>query len=311
MDKLKIRKLCGSASGLALVSLTLVVSMLALFIANRGFGWMTMSDHANADGMLAGVTAPESPVEEFQFYTVFDTDGFTDRDGTNYAFAPLGNEVAHMNMGNYSKLEAPTYHILLRVVFKEGVSSAQMRTYIEGSTLTLTASELPGMVLNDTAVGMSSALEFYVLLPDEEHPTIVTPQDGHSKDKLDEQGNVVTDSEGNVVKESANVLWLDDAVLEGKVGHMFPMQETVSGETTVLTFSGMEDVNIDLNDESEVYFFITYSAERINLLQDYAYSEAYKLEKETGEKLNLEDKVFRFQSDFFIFFEALDKAAGS
>ena len=314
MDKFKIRKLCGSLSGLTLVSLTLVVSMLALFIANRGFGWATVGDHADAYGMLAGVTAPESPVEEFQFYTVFDTDGFTDRDGVNYAFAPLGIEVAHMNMGNYSKLEAPTYHILLRVVFKDGVKNVRMKTYIEGSTLTLTASDLPTMVRDKTPVGMSAALEFYMLLPDEEHPTIVTPENGYSKEKLDDNGVGVEDANGNVVMESANVLWLDDAVLEGKEGDTFPLQEDQSGETTVLTYSGMDDATVNLAEgQHELYVFITYSAERINLLQDYAYSEALKFNegKPAGEQISLDEQNFKFKSDFFIFFEDLDKETGS
>lgn len=282
----KFKKLLGPASGLTTVSLVLVIAIVALFMTNRGFGWVSMGDHAVVNNAMVDVSNPDSPVESFQFYMVKAAEvKETTVDGepvlyNEYLFEQLNpTATARMDMKSYSKLEAPKYHILLHVHIKDeyinpnGATTIYMDTHITGETYTIEKSEIPGMAgITDKKVGMSAALEFSVITAG--------------------VGALSTVTEGEETKYQR---WYVDQPGNRDEGHLFPMEST---ETT-LEFSGMELVEITMpQGTQDIFIFITYSAERISMLQEYAITEAENSANDMG------DKSFSFLSDFYIFFKA-------
>ena len=284
----KFKKLLGPLSGLSTVSLVLVIAIVALFMTNQGFGWFTIGDHAEANGAMVDVTNPDSPVESFQFYMVKAAEvKETTVEGepvlyNEYLFEQLNpTETARMDMKSYSKLEAPKYHILLHVHIKDeyinpnGATTIYMDTHITGETYTIEKSEIPAMAgISDKKIGMSAALEFSVITAG--------------------VGALSTVTEGEETKYQR--LYVDMPGYRDE-GHLFPMQST---ETT-LVFSGMDLVEITMpQGTQDIFIFITYSAERINMLQEYAITEA---ENGTGNDMSDLDNNFSFMSDFYIFFK--------
>ena len=302
-----VKKILSSVSGLATVSVVLIIALVALFITNHGFGWFAEIRYGHANGMMVSATAPDSPVESFQFYIVEEarvivveaTENTEEYVHNQYLFVPPKDPTVEMNMGDYSKLTAPTYHILLHVVFKPGVDTVWMDTHVDGEEYTLILDQIQNMVsaTPPVSLGMSSALEFYVLDPDHVDPQIHT----------------VTNEDGK--EEQVTWFTFDDIDLpaESLTFDQTPIIDDESGELTGYTYSSMDDVLLDLanptgeaetgdnqsggNEQHELFLFITYSAERIALLQEYAGIHA---DGEDDGGIGGGDILFH--SDFFIFF---------
>ena len=336
-----IKRLIGHASGLVTVSIVLVVAVVALFITNVGFGWMAKATHADAQGMLVDVDNPGSPVYSYEMYYVYDAKPETEliydeNDNTKvigeriynaYYFAELEpGETAPMVLQNYSKLEAPKYHLLLHISIDSDLNLED--TPNEDLYVDLHNSEpsvqdpatygsygdnkyiVPIADLKDHAkesgnpLGLSAALEFYLLGAaagvewivdhpyESDGPDDPVPEDKPTANvfkvcsdmlpaasatfkqgKTDDQKSLTF--EGVMAEEDADALTIT-------VGELNDVTGFTAGEAAPAA-EGDGDGYLDL------FVFMTYSAELVGLLQNYAADGATE---ELGS--------FNFRSDVFL-----------
>ena len=308
------KKLIGPASGLASVSLVLVVSVVALFFTNVGFGWMAKATHADAQGMLVGVNNPGSPVYSYEMYYVFDAEVTVDSESgseevfNTYYFKELGDdETAEMALKNYSKLEAPKYHLLLHIsVAKDVVGEdifvdlhvnepAASGTYgsYGNNTYTIDPAGLADMFKPNATLqplGLSSALEFYIL----GKSAGVTWNPAYEKIETDDNGVETTYPATGVfavrsdkLPEQSTTFMREVNTSNGYVSYKGVSAESdyADGALTVTADSNtLDDVPGFYADEPatvaegetlsgdgylDLFVFMTYSAELVNILQNY------------------------------------------
>ena len=293
-----IKKLFKASNCLAFTSLVLAFSIVVLFLGNVGFGWTNGNHLVNANGMIVGSEMPNSPVHDYGFYFIDQNDpdsavADSDPNGTpddldddilfdRYTFTKLGDdEEAEMNMGNYNKLERPTYHVLLHIALKKDEDlGANAKIYVDslingsGKT-TITKSEIPNMISSGTPLGLSSAVEFYLI-----RPTLLS-QDTNGK-KYTINWNATTSQ-----------FVFEDRYLP-ETGKTFEMDET----TTTLSFESSNNIfdpidpetceDVDGDGYRDLFIFITYNAELINRLQYYSTTQ--------GE--SMDGKSISFTNDF-------------
>ena len=327
-----LKKLIGHASGLVTVSVVLVVSVVALFITNVGFGWMAKATHAGANGMLVGVDNPGSPVYSYEMYYVFDAepkaDLIKDADGNvtgeriynAYYFAKLEEgQNAAMVLKNYSKLEAPKYHLLLHIsvntdmvdsdtIYVDLHNSAP--TLAEGATATYGSYsdnlyKVPTANLKDQAkptgqpLGLSAALEFYVL-----GEAAGVKWEPNHEDKPDDTNGLTESAFADVFVVCSDMLPAESATfMQDKITENGGTTLTYEGmsDALTITYGELEDVPGFTTGEAapaaedggdgyrDMFVFMTYSAELVGLLQNYAADGATQ---ELGS--------FNFRSDVFL-----------
>ena len=297
-----LKKLIGHASGLVTVSVVLVVSVVALFITNVGFGWMAKATHAGANGMLVGVDNPGSPVYSYEMYYVFDAEVTTgDDDSTvhTYYFAKLGTgESAEMALKNYSKLEAPKYHLLLHVSINKDVADSD-HIYVDlhnnapnitnyfgsygNNAYTIDVSnDDTGLGKNFTnkMLGLSSALEFYVMGSDSQ----ITWESSHKRVDRNDAGEPIGETvaedifvfqNSNLPAESATFAHTEGTDSITYTGVTAPDKDPThplcisAGDLGHVAKYNADDPSTETGDEyKDLFVFMTYSAELVALLHN-------------------------------------------
>ena len=312
MEKLKLVR---RSSGLVTVAIALVIAVLALFMTNQAFGWMAGRNEAGAHGMLVDVNSPDSSVHHYELYYVYDAQVIAEVSGNDeivyneYYFEPLPEgEAADIQLKNYSKLEAPQYHLLLHVSLEEGESGNALVDLflskpdgtIYGSytndSYTIATSGLSALTVPTAApLGLSSALEFYVLdssagiewthhqiKDDDGNVTDEADVFAVRSDKLPEEGETFAVSEK---KENGKVSEFTFSNVTAQTGSNLSV--AVSDLVDVPGFSLDGEVEADEGDGyKDLFVFITYSSDLIGVLQSYGAS-----------KNSLEQGSFNFKSD--------------
>ena len=291
----KLRKYLSQASGLVMVSVVLVVAIVALFMSNVGYGWMASLKDVDANGLIANVNNPGSPVYDYELYYVYDAKVKTKVNNqgheemyNEYYFKALGiDETAIIELKNYSKLEAPEYHLLLHVsVTKETVGNLYVDLHIQepsgskagtygNNQYTIQTSQLPSLTqFGALPLGLSSALEFYVL--------------GSSAGIVWEKDHQLFNEDGEeYARSDVFVLRSDMLAKEGTTYKMTDNKTTLTFEGVQATAdNGLTTTTTDLHDVPgyclpgveatdagdgylDLFIFMTYSADLVATLQAY------------------------------------------
>ena len=185
-----------------------------------------------------------------------------------------------MDLGNYSKLEIPTYHLLMRISIDKDVKVLHVDTYVDNGANTINKTQVASMILAGTSIGFSSVLELYAL----ESKNISTD-------------NLYWDSayakEGESAKKGVFIL---DGIAIPSTGVPFEMTE--NGD--LISFAGKMDAfvintddlrDVDGDGYKDMFIFMTYNTARVNRLQDFA----------TGSGQAMDDEKMSFKSDFSLF----------
>ena len=285
-----MKKLLKSGHTLIFTSIVLLFAIFVYFTNNFGYGWFSKNDQVTAMGVWMEAVEPDSPIESYEFYKVYDVKTTVDNKGTDdqnddeifdrYAFIALdAGEVAQMNLGTYNKLDRPDYHVLLHISLKEDAETLYVDTNIRNSnTKTINKNSLPAMVENGTPIGLSAAMEFFDISPTKDDNDIVVWDPDYGKTE---------NSDGTPV------FIFDSHDLFPEKGRMFDLAETADAFylTSVQDMFIIDVRNcVDVDDDGlrDVFIFMTYNAGRVNLLQDNAIIK--------GE--NMGDKDMQFESDF-------------
>ena len=287
--KAYVKRLTESGMGLIFTSVVLVFAVVALFLSNVGFGWFSSNKEVSANGIGVQMSEIESPVVAHQLYKVLDAKIVAGDDTVHHRYAFLRltpQEIAEMDLGNYSRLEAPTYHLLMHISLDKDVSEVYIDTQVDDGSYELVKADVADMVVNNQAVGLCSALEMFAL----KTGTISTDQLDWVEDYQ------IKDTNGNVT-QTEDVFVLDGLALP-EDGELFSMTEsddkttvTFTGKTAAFHISATDLRDVDGDGYKDLFIFMTYSTARVNLLQDYA----------TGGGRAMGDNMISFLSNFSFF----------
>ena len=280
-------KLIKSSFALAFTSVLLASAVVAFFMKNTGFGWFSSNKQVAANGIRVEMAEAESPVVAHRLYKVIDAKIRAEGEEIfhRYAFLQLTpQEIAEMDLGNYSKLEAPTYHLLMHISLDKDVKEIYVDTQVDNGKYDLVKANVPGMVIANQAVGLCSAVELFALESAKIDSSHLYWADNYQ----------ITDTEGNALR-TEDVMVVDSLALP-TASEVFPMTDsgttvTFTGKTNAFHVNTTNLTDVDGDGYKDLFIFMTYSTQRVNLLQDYA----------TGGETAMGDNMISFRSDFSFF----------